>query len=849
MDPRRIPAVLFAGLALALIAPGRGLAAEPLAATDLYGDPLPFRASARLGTVRWRAQHGIGQMAFVPGGRYLATTDGFVLSVWDAETGRLVRTLSTNDSKWPAGFQAFAFTPDGKHLLSAYNLPSTTPGAVRDRKSRLRLWEFSSGKVLMQSDLDGAVTSLALRADGRMAAYAKYPGGDIFLWDIAKNVERRVVSRDRRTLLKSLSFAGEGKHLVVLTSEYLSPDTGASQRIDIASGKLLKQTDLGDWGRVALASGEGAIATYSYPDLLCLYDTSTGEKRRLPLKEKVDFLDLSFSPDGRTLLAMDRDAEVVQFWDVAKGRLLRQVRVPGLGWTDDQQELLLSGDGEKLATLEEGVVRLWDARTGEPQLDLPGHVRPPLLLAFSTDGKEVVSCAYRYHSDKGQLYRWDLATMKPRASLSSAGPGNRSSYSDADSRLAPGGQLLAERVGADINLYEGSKPRRIVQTGNAPSHSDWTFTPDGRALVTTGANQEIRMWDVTSGKLLRQLELGKKDGPIAWLGLIPDGRTLATGEGWRKVHLWDAATGKHRATLTLPAEREPHQKPLYRWQTAFTPDGRYLFASNTTNLWVWDLVARREIGPFEEDEHRVHLGASGQVAVSPDGRLMAWFDPAWDLRLYEVCTGKIVYRFKERYSSIAFAPSGWRLATGCDADSSVLIWDLPQLFHSEVPAGKNTRPEALWSVLKAGDTVQAYGALWRLVALTEADTFLASHLQPVESVPPERLRALLADLGSPNFDRRERADQALAAAGEAVRAALAEAFAGTEDPEVRRRLAELQERLQPRAGERLREVRAILVLEARGTVEARRLLLRLAAGLSEARLTQEAKKALERLPR
>jgi hypothetical protein len=33
-----------------------------------------------------------------------------------------------------------------------------------------------------------------------------------------------------------------------------------------------------------------------------------------------------------------------------------------------------------------------------------------------------------------------------------------------------------------------------------------TFTPDGRALVTIGADQEVCLWDVTSGKLLRQFE-------------------------------------------------------------------------------------------------------------------------------------------------------------------------------------------------------------------------------------------------------------------------------------------------------------------------------------------------------
>jgi hypothetical protein len=66
--------------------------------------------------------------------------------------------------------------------------------------------------------------------------------------------------------------------------------------------------------------------------------------------------------------------------------------------------------------------------------------------------------------------------------------------------------------------------------------------------------------------------------------------------------------------------------------------------------------------------------------------------------------------------------------------------------------------------------------------------------------------------------------------------------------EMRQRLEQLLRKVEPsRSPDRLREVRAIEVLEHIGTSEAEQLLQTLAKGAPEARLTQEAKASLERL--
>jgi hypothetical protein len=323
---------------------------------------------------------------------------------------------------------------------------------------------------------------------------------------------------------------------------------------------------------------------------------------------------------------------------------------------------------------------------------------------------------------------------------------------------------------------------------------------------------------------------------------------LVTGEGWNNVHLWDAVTGKHLATVTAPEERKPDQHPVNFFETAFTPDGRYLFVATTMAFYVWDLVERREIGPFEQSGDGTCAYATGALEVSPDGRYLAWLNSCNQVVIYEVSSGKIVYCLDEGFSSIAFAPCGLRLATGCTADASILIWDLPELFRAQPSLCKDARPESLWDALQSQNAVQAQRALWSLATLDEADAFLERHLQPIDVLPPLRVRALLTDLGSEDFETRNRAEQALAAAEDSIRGALKDASRTAQDLEVVHRVQRLLDRLAPASPERLRGLRTVQVLEARGTPAARRLLKKLAGGASDAWLTNAAREALKRLP-
>jgi WD40 repeat protein len=721
--------------------------------TDLYGDPLPRGAVARLGTVRWRAVEGIGSMAFAPDGKHLAAAWLSAWTLWDLRSGRAVRTVRDTFTPLERAFSGgFTFSPHGKRFLSRDVLLGKGSHLFRDlrgREPRLFLWDYPSGTLLAQSpELGGEPVCQAIRPDGRMAACGTFDG-HVLLWDPGKNKLRKVIHGGHNGSLRGLAFSRNGKQLVVVRSVWQG---GKDVRlIDIASGKQLRRMKLRATEYAVVSPAGGMVANYDEPGQLYLYDVSTGKRRRLGPKVKEDWRDLSFGCDGRTLLAMDQDAETVQFWDVVKGKLVRQIRVPGLARVEHHTRLCLSPDGQTLAARDVSMtsVRLWDARTGRPRSYFPGHSWPPDILAFSPDGRELLSLGHEAQASPIiEVFRWDVATGKSLGQVMLEG--EREDFPNRNHRwlLAPGGRGLAVCIDKKIQLYDLRTGKRTILPTSASDHTIWAFAPDGRNLVTSSLDQKVRFWDAQSGKLSRLREYGS----------------------------WSAA----------PA----------------------------------------------------------QVRVSSDGRLRADFDSE-TVRLYERATDQVVYSFPGRYSGTAFAPSGWRLATGCCDDGSILIWDLLSLFRSQGPSVPPS-PEALWRDL-CGEAPGANYAAWQLVTLPGADRFIARHLPPVERVGRDQLRRLLSDLGRAEFAVREKAEQALTELGDAARAAVEEANRTAKDVETRLRLKRLRARLEARAPLRLREVRAIMVLEARGTPAARALLRRLAAGMAEARLTREAKAAVRRL--
>ena len=127
---------------------------------DLYGDPLPPGAIARLGTVRLRQGGRAKTVVFSPDGKTLASSDwhGRVggIHLWNATTGRRLLHISAHSSL----VECFAFSPDGKTIASGGG------------HGTIGLWNAETGERIWRRKRRRSVLSVAFSPNGRILALA-----------------------------------------------------------------------------------------------------------------------------------------------------------------------------------------------------------------------------------------------------------------------------------------------------------------------------------------------------------------------------------------------------------------------------------------------------------------------------------------------------------------------------------------------------------------------------------------------------------------------------------------------------------------------------------------------------
>jgi WD40 repeat protein len=765
---------------------------------------------------------------FSPDAKLLASgADDATVRLWETATGKEGRRLTGHSGS----VRAVAFAPDGRTVVSGGS------------DGTIRLWDTASGRELRKFSVPGEkrqVGALAVSPDGKALASAETPNL-VRLLDMAtgKETQTRTAAPPNAW---SLAFSPNGKYLAVR-------GMGGIQVWETATGNEsgVFQESLEDpvFGPVVFAR-DGQTLAWAGNDGTRLWKPAAEKEPHFftgDQGEKLRGVLVAFAPDRRTLIACNWE-RTVQRRELATGKeTSRRTKLAASG-----EPLALSPDGETVALRDRHVIRLCDAETGEEKCAHTGHTWGITQMALSPDGKILAT------GDPGDEFvrLWDVGTGRqidrwmvghdPQV-LALEGGGQGLAFS-------PDGTILARLRNAlldnhdRIGLWDVPKGKSLRKwnPGEAMGDAALAFLPDGKAFVTKGETA-FKLWDVATGKGLRDFPLKLEGQLIQGFAVSPDGKTLATGDS-TFVRLLDVATGR---------EARPLKGSDVFSSVAISPDGRLLAAGYTSGpIALWEVASGKQLCSLNGHQHRVY-----SLSFSPDGKLLASADDSPIARVWEVASGGLIGTLEghsARVAAVAFAPGG-RTIVSASQDTTALVWEVPGGDSAEAaPKPELTSNElaALWTDLGGDDAPRARRALgWLVRAPRQSVPLVAEKVKPAPQVAPARVARLVADLDDDRFRVRERAEAELRTLGEAALPALRMAREGRPPVELRRRIERVLEAAEKEkwfpSAERLRELRALEILERADGPEARRVLQKIAEGTPDARLTQEAKASLGRL--
>jgi WD40 repeat protein len=538
----------------------------------------------------------------------------------------------------------------------------------------------------------------------------------------------------------------------------------------------------------------------------------------------------AFAPDGRTVAC--GGSFVCRLWDVATGKELR--RFDGF-LQGSPTGVTFSPDGKRLAAASScAAIYLWDVATGKELVPPNGHRGNVDAVAVSPDARQIATAGWDQ-----SLRLWDARTGKLRRRI----PGEETNYTDVS--FLPGGKGVMAAEMSRARLVHWDAAGNVVR--RFPGFWRVACSPDGRRLAAVAEyrDQTIHLLDSGTGKRLVSFP-AEVPGPLARVVFSPDGRLLAACGRGAAVRLWRTDTGALRRRFDTPRPASKLQDEIRA--IAFSSDGRLLAAGLPDHtILVWDVLTGQE--RLRLTGHREGVRS---LAFSPAHPLLASGSDDKTVRLWHVGSGQELRRFQGHEGAVltlAWFPNGTKLVSGSD-DTTVLIWDTSCVRRVEgAPLTVEERQRA-WIDLADADGGKVHQAVWTLARSPQALAMLRQRVRPVAPLSTElaqQVRQWIADLESKRFTSRRAATAALAQLGEAAVPALRRALAGTTSLETRRRLEELlkkQQAILP-SGDALRVLRAVEVLENTATAAARRLLQALAKGEPGARLTREAKAALD----
>ncbi len=389
--------------------------------------------------------------------------------------------------------------------------------------------------------------------------------------------------------------------------------------------------------------------------------------------------------------------------------------------------IAFSPDGTLLATPgSDGVIRVWDARTGEPIERLQFGAAPFEAVGFTSDGSSLLAMG-----SGGRFLIWNAVTWESPRSAQPQGGTIAGRWDSAWVVFSPDASILvAAGQGHAVLVYEPhSGQLRHTLTGHSEFVKCVAVSGDSRSIVSGDEAGEVIVWDAVSGELLQRVKPGH--GPVWSVALNSDGTIAAAGHADGAITFIEVGAPSEQRTVNVPGAAG---------SLSFSPDGRKLLVGSggpgtgVRELAVDSGATLRVLDPSSSWSHFPRY--------SPDGSTIACGYWEGDVGLWDATTGE------RRFASPSHANAVWSVAASADGsllaaggrDGNVVVWNVEtgelvrkmnfgawpkvlafqgepeQLYVALNHGGNGTRTVGWWDVAtwRRQRTLQVPGETWSL---------------------------------------------------------------------------------------------------------------------------------------
>jgi WD40 repeat protein/predicted Ser/Thr protein kinase len=608
-------------------------------------------------------------VVYSPDGMRMATAglDGMI-HIWNAADHTLLKSLSAPGE----GITSLVSRPGASQLWIV---------AAGGCDGTVSLWEGDTGRHLSSiAAHEGSVTALTFSADGSRLLSG---GSDktIRQWDpISGQLKNKYGGNE--SPIRGLSVSGDGQWMASAAED-------KTLRLwNLDRGGLVQSLTCDDVPTcVAFGPSSQRLLVGCRNGSLRLWDVRQLSATKTLKSEHGPITALAFGPRGQTVAIATANQKLLLV-DPNSWQAVRVLR----GHCGELTDVCFSPDGLEVATTStDGTAKVWGLDTPQPYRTLGASLGATHCMAVSPDGRLIASAAQEspdgpsrlvlQSAEDGQtLSGWSLPTgTVHRLSFSADGQQIAAAIENSEVR---GGEILVWHI-------EDRSHTPLHYRGPHEAFVDVAFSRENDCLVAGTRNGNLVCWTVGQTSAPRIL-VGENDS-LRSLSLTDDGQQVAVGYSSGRIRVWDLTSGRVMLDVWGGGDKNP---------VAFSPDGTWLLAARALpQLPSSPGMSVHWQPPYEIATHRL-VGRVGEaslvdvttghesfslhghtddvtcVAFTPSGDRLVTGSVDGTIRFWDATTGQHVATLTAHLGGveqIAFSADG-RTLVSCGADGVVRLW-------------------------------------------------------------------------------------------------------------------------------------------------------------------------------